>query len=61
MKRKIMGLFFKTALNDSETQAVLNKFDMFTIYLGPEDLEKASQEEFEHIGNIVRKLGLQKK
>ena len=52
---------FKSSLNDSETQAVLNKFDMFTIYLGPEDLEKASQQEFDHIGNIVRKLGLQKK
>jgi len=52
---------FKNSLNDSEVQVVLRKFDMFVIYLDPEGLEKASQQEFEHIGNVVRKLGLEKK
>jgi tripartite-type tricarboxylate transporter receptor subunit TctC len=52
---------FRKASDDPEYQAILKKFDMPVIYLGPEDLEKADREEFEKIGRVVQKLGLQKK
>ena len=52
---------FRKAADDPEYQAILKKFDMPVIYLGPEELEKADREEFEKIGRVVQKLGLQKK
>ena len=51
----------KKAMEDPEFLGALNKFDMVPIYLNSEDLEKASQREFEHMGKMVQKLGLQKK
>lgn len=51
---------FKKALDDPEYQAVHKKFDMFPVYLGAEDLEKSSEQEFKHIGTIITKLGLQR-
>ncbi len=52
---------FKMVIDEPEFQAVLKKIDMFPIYLNSEDLEKASQQEFDHMGQVVQKLGLQKK
>jgi len=51
----------KKAMDDPEVVNALNIFDMVPIYLNPEDLVKAHQQEFEHMGRMVRKLGLQKK
>jgi tripartite-type tricarboxylate transporter receptor subunit TctC len=48
-------------MDDPEYQAILKKFDMPMIYLGPEDLEMADRQEYEKIGRVVQKLGLQKK
>jgi len=52
---------FKKAMDDPEFLGALKTFDMVPIYLNPEDLAKASRQEFEHMGKIVQKLGLQKK
>jgi tripartite-type tricarboxylate transporter receptor subunit TctC len=52
---------FKNAMGDDEYHAVLKKFDMSNLYLGPEDSAKVSRTEMEQIGRIVQKLGLQKK
>jgi tripartite-type tricarboxylate transporter receptor subunit TctC len=51
----------KKAMEDPEVVNALNIFDMVPIYLNPEDLDKASRQEFDHMGKIVQKLGLQKK
>jgi tripartite-type tricarboxylate transporter receptor subunit TctC len=51
----------KKAMDDPEVVNALNIFDMVPIYLNPEDLAKASREEFEHMGKMVQKVGLQKK
>jgi tripartite-type tricarboxylate transporter receptor subunit TctC len=51
----------KKAMADPEVVNALNIFDMVPIYLNPEDLAKASRQEFEHMGKMVQKLGLQKK
>ena len=52
---------FKKAMDDPEFHAVLKKFDMTTYYLGPEDYEKYIRTEFDRIGILVKKLGLDKK
>jgi tripartite-type tricarboxylate transporter receptor subunit TctC len=52
---------FRKAMDDPEYQAILKKFDMPMIYLGPEELEMADRQEYEKIGRVVQKLGLQKK
>jgi len=51
----------KKAMDDPEVVNALKTFDMVPIYLTPEDLVKANRQEFEHMGGMVRKLGLQKK
>lgn len=51
---------FKKAMEDPEYLAILKKYDMMPAYLGPKDLEKALRKESDQVGNIVRKLGLQK-
>jgi tripartite-type tricarboxylate transporter receptor subunit TctC len=52
---------FKKAMDDPEYQAVLKKVDMPLLYLSGEGLEEANQQQFELIGRIVQRLGLQKK
>lgn len=52
---------FKSIIGEPDFQAALKKMDMFPIYLNSEDLQKASRIEFEHMGKVVQKLGLQKK
>jgi tripartite-type tricarboxylate transporter receptor subunit TctC len=52
---------FKKAMNDPEFLAVMKKFDMTTYYLGPEDYAKYIQTEFDRVGKLVKKLGLDKK
>ena len=49
---------FRKAMDDPEYQAMLKKFDMPSLYLGPEELEKAGRIEYEKIGKVVQKLGL---
>jgi tripartite-type tricarboxylate transporter receptor subunit TctC len=52
---------FKKALDDSEYQAVLKKYDMATTFLNSEDCEKADRGEAEELKKIVQKLGMYKK
>jgi len=58
--KKIHDAFHK-AIDDAAFQEVLKKFDMTTYYLNSEDYEKFIKEEFERIGTLVKKLGLDKK
>jgi len=52
---------FKKGMEDPEYQGVLKKFDMPMTYLGGDELEKADREDFDRMGKIVQKLGLNKK
>ncbi len=52
---------FKKAMEDPDYQAALNKFYMSNIYLNTEDVEKANRQDYERLGKLVRRLGLQKK
>ncbi len=52
---------FKKAMDVAEFQAVLKKLNMPMVYLNSEDCEKAVRHESQRIGNLVQKLGLQKK
>jgi tripartite-type tricarboxylate transporter receptor subunit TctC len=48
-------------MDDPEYLAVLKKFDMVTVYLGPADLAKTLRKELDQVGKIVQKVGLEKK
>jgi len=52
---------FKKAMDDPEYQAVLKRFDMPPLYMNSEDCRKDVHQNLERIGNLVQKLGLQKK
>jgi tripartite-type tricarboxylate transporter receptor subunit TctC len=52
---------FRKAMDDPEFIAVMKKFDMDFYYLGTEDYEKYMKADFENIGKLVQKLGLDKK
>lgn len=52
---------FRKAIDDSEYQAVLKKFDMPSLYLNSDDCEKDVRQNLDRIGKLVQKLGLQKK
>jgi tripartite-type tricarboxylate transporter receptor subunit TctC len=52
---------FKKAMDDPEFVSVMKKFDMDFYYLGTEDYEKYQRADFENIGKLVQKLGLDKK
>ena len=52
---------FKKAMDDPDYQATLKKFDMPNIYLTAEDVEKADRQDYERLGRLVLKLGLQQK
>jgi len=52
---------FRKAMEDPEFISVLKKFDMTTYYLAPDDYEKYIHQEFERIGKLVKRLGLDKK
>ena len=52
---------FKKAMEDPEFISVMKKFDMDHYYLGTEDYAKYMQSDFENIGKLVQKLGLDKK
>jgi tripartite-type tricarboxylate transporter receptor subunit TctC len=52
---------FRKAMDDPEFVAVMKKFDMDFYYLGTEDYEKYMKADFENIGKLVQKLGLDKK
>lgn len=51
---------FKKAMDDPEFLSVMKKFDMPTYYSGTEDYEKYVRTEFERVGTLVKKLGLDK-
>jgi len=52
---------FKMAMEDQEFNAVMKKFDMAHYYLNTEDYAKYMHSDFENIGKLVQKLGLDKK
>jgi tripartite-type tricarboxylate transporter receptor subunit TctC len=52
---------FKKAMDDPEFIETMKKLDMPLLYLGPEDYERFVRQDFENIGKLVQKLGLQKK
>jgi tripartite-type tricarboxylate transporter receptor subunit TctC len=51
---------FKKALEDPEFLSVMKKMDMPTEYLDTADYEKYLRSDFENIGKLVQKLGLNK-
>ncbi len=57
---KLAGAF-KKAMDDPDFVSVMKKFDMPNYYLGSEDYAKYMQSDFEDIGKLVKKLGLDKK
>ncbi len=52
---------FRKAMDDPDFISVMKKFDMENYYLGTEDYEKYMKADFENIGKLVKKLGLDKK
>ena len=52
---------FKKGMDEPDYQNTLKKFDMPNIYLNAEDVEKADRQEYERLGKVVLKLGLQPK
>lgn len=51
---------FRKAIDDPEFQSALKKFDMTTYYLNTADYEKYIRQDFDRIGKLVQKLGLNK-
>ncbi|HSR12719.1 MAG TPA: tripartite tricarboxylate transporter substrate binding protein [Thermodesulfobacteriota bacterium] len=51
---------FTKALEDPEFKAVMTKFDMENYYLSTDDYTKYMKTDFENIGKLVKKLGLDK-
>jgi tripartite-type tricarboxylate transporter receptor subunit TctC len=56
-----LGDAFKKAMEDPEFIAVMKKFDMNHYYLGSDDYIQYMKEDFESIGKLVQKVGLEKK
>ena len=56
--KRVHDAFLK-AMEDSDYQAVLKKFEMPMLYLNSENCEKTALRELEKIGKLVKKLGLQ--
>lgn len=52
---------FKKALDDPEFKEIMKKLDMPNYYLNSEDYSKYMRQDFEQIGKLVKKLGLDKK
>ena len=52
---------FKMAMEDQEFIAIMKKFDMNHYYLNTDSYAKYMQSDFENIGKLVQKLGLDKK
>lgn len=52
---------FKKAMDDPDYQNTLEKFDMPNMYLNGEDVERADRQDYERLGRLVLKLGLQPK
>jgi tripartite-type tricarboxylate transporter receptor subunit TctC len=52
---------FKKAMDDPDYQSTLKNFDMPNMYLNAEDVEKADRQDYERLGRLVLKLGLQPK
>jgi tripartite-type tricarboxylate transporter receptor subunit TctC len=51
---------FHKAMNEPEFLAALKTFDMQALYLNSADSEKAARDEFEKVGKLVQRLGLNK-
>jgi tripartite-type tricarboxylate transporter receptor subunit TctC len=49
---------FREALNDPQHTAVLDRFDMPIIYLGPEEYTAFARRQFEEEGQMIRRMGL---
>jgi tripartite-type tricarboxylate transporter receptor subunit TctC len=52
---------FKKSMEEPEFGEALKKFDMVKYYLGPEEYGEYLREDFDRIGKLVKKLGLDKK
>jgi tripartite-type tricarboxylate transporter receptor subunit TctC len=52
---------FRKAMEEPEFLAAFKTFDMPTLCLNSADCDKAARDEFEKVGNLVQRLGLNKK
>ncbi len=52
---------FKKGMENAEYKAISKKYDMMPTYLDSKSLEKTLRRELDHVGTIVRKVGLEKK
>jgi tripartite-type tricarboxylate transporter receptor subunit TctC len=52
---------FKKAMDEPEFKAIMKKLDMSENYLNSEDYNKYMRQDFEQVGKLVKKLGLDKK
>ena len=52
---------FKKATDDPDYKAIMKKLDMNFLYQNSEDYEKYVREDFDRVGKLVKKLGLDKK
>lgn len=52
---------FKKAMDEPEFKEIMKKLDMSDNYLNSEDYNKYMRQDFEQIGKLVKKLGLDKK
>ncbi len=52
---------FKKAMDEPEFKEIMTKLDMTHYYLNSEDYNKYMRQDFEQIGKLVKKLGLDKK
>jgi len=52
---------FKKAMDEPEFKAIMKKLDMTDNYLNSDDYNKYMRQDFEQMGKLVKKLGLDKK
>jgi tripartite-type tricarboxylate transporter receptor subunit TctC len=52
---------FKKAMDNPEFLSIMEKLDMPLLYQNSEDYEKFVREDSERVGNLVKRLGMQKK
>ena len=58
---KLLHDAFRKAMEEPEFLAALKTFDMPPLYLNSADCDKAARDEFERVGMLVQRLGLNRK
>jgi tripartite-type tricarboxylate transporter receptor subunit TctC len=58
---KLLHDAFRKAMDEPEFLAALKTFDMPALYLNSAECDKAAREEFEKVGKLVQRLGLNNK